>query len=66
MPDPHEVFSYNLYPGPSAKKGIYSVLLDIGEQEGWVTAHASSARIITPYENEMVMMHEGASRAISE
>ena len=33
------------------------MLLDIGEQEGWVTAHASSARIITPYENEMVMMH---------
>lgn len=59
--DLHEVFSYNLYPGPSAKKGIYSVLLDIGEQEGWVTAHASAARIITPYENEMVMMHEGAS-----
>ena len=57
----HEVFSYNLYPGPSAKKGIYAVLIDIGEQEGWVTAHASSARIITPYENEMVMMHEGAS-----
>ena len=57
----HEVFSYNLYPGPSAKKGIYAVLLDIGEKEGWVTAHASSARIITPYENEMVMMHEGAS-----
>ena len=57
----HEVFSYNLYPGPSAKKGICSVLLDIGEREGWVTAHASAARIITPYENEMVMMHEGAS-----
>ena len=57
----HEVFAYNLYPGPSAKKGIYSVLLDIGEQEGWVTAHASAARVITPYENEMVMMHEGAS-----
>lgn len=57
----HEIFSYNLYPGPSAKKGVYSVLLDIGEQEGWVTAHASAARIITPYENEMVMMHEGAS-----
>lgn len=57
----HEVFSYNLYPGPSAKKGVYSFLIDVGEQEGWVTAHASAARIITPYENEMVMMHEGAS-----
>ncbi|MFI3238471.1 MAG: DUF4914 family protein [Lachnospiraceae bacterium] len=59
--DLHEVYAYNLYPGPSAKKGIYSVLLDIGENEGWVTAHASAARIITPYEMEMVMMHEGAS-----
>ncbi len=61
LEDRHEIFAYNLYPGPSAKKGIYSVLLDIGEHEGWVTAHASCARIITPYENEMVMMHEGAS-----
>ncbi len=60
-PELHEIFSYNLYPGPSAKKGIYSVLLDIGEQEGWITAHASACRVITPYENEMVMMHEGAS-----
>lgn len=60
-PNLHEIFAYNLYPGPSAKKGIYSVLLDIGEQEGWITAHASAAKIITPYENEMVMMHEGAS-----
>lgn len=61
LKDRHEIFSYNLYPGPSAKKGIYSVLLDIGEREGWITAHASAAKIITPYENEMVMMHEGAS-----
>lgn len=57
----HEVFAYNLYPGPSAKKGVYSVLLDIGEQEGWVTAHASAVRVVTPYENETVIMHEGAS-----
>ena len=57
----HEVFAYNLYPGPSAKKGVFSVLLDIGEQEGWVTAHASSVRVTTPYENETVIMHEGAS-----
>lgn len=57
----HEVFSYNLYPGPSAKKGIYSVLLDIGEEEGWVTAHASTVKVITPYDNEIVIMHEGAS-----
>ena len=57
----HEVFSYNLYPGPSAKKGIYSVLLDIGEQEGWVTLHASTVKVITPYENVLTIMHEGAS-----
>ncbi len=57
----HEVFAYNVYPGPSAKKGVFSVLLDIGEQEGWLTAHASSVQVTTPYENETVIMHEGAS-----
>jgi hypothetical protein len=57
----HEVFSYNLYPGPSAKKGIYGVLLNIGEMEGWVTAHASTVKIITPYDNVLTIMHEGAS-----
>jgi hypothetical protein len=30
----HELFSYNLYPGPSAKKGIYGVLLNLGEAAG--------------------------------
>lgn len=59
--DLHEIFSYNLYPGPSAKKGIYGVLLSIGEREGWVTAHASTVKVITPYDNEIVIMHEGAS-----
>jgi len=54
-----EVFAYNLYPGPSAKKGVFSVLLDIGEREGWLTLHASSVRVRTPYENETVFMHEG-------
>lgn len=57
----HEVFSYNLYPGPSAKKGIYGVLLNIGENEGWTTVHASTVKVITPYDNEIVIMHEGAS-----
>jgi len=33
-PDLYEMFSYNLYPGPSAKKGVYGFLLDIGEREG--------------------------------
>lgn len=61
LDDVHEIFSYNLYPGPSAKKGIYGVLLNIGEQEGWVTAHASTVKVITPYDNEIVIMHEGAS-----
>lgn len=57
----HEMFAYNLYPGPSAKKGVYSVLLDIGEEEGWTTLHASAVKVITPYENDFVIMHEGAS-----
>ena len=57
----HEIFAYNLYPGPSAKKGVFSVLLDVGEAEGWITAHASSVRVTTPYDNETIVMHEGAS-----
>ena len=57
----HEVFAYNLYPGPSAKKGVFSVLIDIGEHEGWITNHASAAVLETPYESEVVFMHEGAS-----
>lgn len=61
--DMHEVFSYSLYPGPSAKKAAYSILLNQGEKEGWVTAHASTVRVVTPYDNEITIMHEGASGA---
>lgn len=57
----HELFSYNLYPGPSAKKGIYGVLLNIGEQEHWITMHCSTVQVVTPYENKLVISHEGAS-----
>ncbi|MEM7754173.1 MAG: DUF4914 family protein [Planctomycetota bacterium] len=57
----HELFSYNLYPGPSAKKGIYGVLLNLGEPQGWTTAHCSTVRVQTPYDNHIVFMHEGAS-----
>ena len=60
-PGLHELFSYNLYPGPSAKKGIYGVLLAMGEQENWVTAHASTVQVITPYDHKVTFMHEGAS-----
>mgnify|MGYP005839569993 CR=1 FL=1 len=62
----HELFSYNLYPGPSAKKGVYGVLINTGEREGWVTAHCSTVRVATPYDNEIVVMHEGASGGKSE
>ena len=57
----HELFSYNLYPGPSAKKGVYGMLIARGEQEGWVTAHCSTVQVITPYDNHVTIMHEGAS-----
>jgi hypothetical protein len=57
----HELYSYNLYPGPSAKKGIYGVLLNLGEQEHWVTMHCSTVQVITPYDNKIVISHEGAS-----
>ncbi len=57
----HELFSYNLYPGPSAKKGIYGVLLNLGEAERWVTMHCSTVQVVTPYDNRLVISHEGAS-----
>lgn len=57
----HELFSYNLYPGPSAKKGIYGVLINLGEEEKWVTMHCSTVQVVTPYENQIVISHEGAS-----
>ncbi len=57
----HELYSFNLYPGPSAKKGIYGVLLNIGEDEGWITVHGSTVRVVTPYDNMTTIMHEGAS-----
>ncbi len=57
----HELFSYNLYPGPSAKKGIYGMLLNLGEEENWNTIHCSTVQVITPYHNKVVIAHEGAS-----
>lgn len=60
-PEMHELYSYNLYPGPSAKKGLYGVILSQGEKEGWVTAHCSSVQSISPYDNVTTFMHEGAS-----
>ncbi|MDR2578516.1 MAG: DUF4914 family protein [Chitinispirillales bacterium] len=61
MEDVHEIFSYNLYPGPSAKKGVYGVLLSIGEKEKWLTLHAATVQAVTPYDNVTTIMHEGAS-----
>ena len=57
----HEIFSFNLYPGPSAKKGVYGALIAHGEREGWVVAHCSTVQVVTPYDNVLTLMHEGAS-----
>lgn len=57
----HELFSYNLYPGPSAKKGVYGILLNQGEDEHWNTIHCSTVQVVTPYQNKLVITHEGAS-----
>ena len=57
----HELFAYNLYPGPSAKKGVYGILINVGEGDGWTTPHSSAVRLITPYDKECVIIHEGAS-----
>jgi hypothetical protein len=59
--DVHEIFSYNLYPGPSAKKGVYGSLIHLGEQEDWIAAHCSALQVVTPYDNVLTIMHEGAS-----
>jgi hypothetical protein len=59
--DVHEMFSYNLYPGPSAKKGVYGSLLNLGERERWITAHCSTVQLVTAYDNIVCIMHEGAS-----
>lgn len=60
-PDLYEIFSFNLYPGPSAKKGVYGIVIDIGAREGWVAPHCSTVVVVTPYDNAIVIMHEGAS-----
>ncbi len=57
----YEIFSFNLYPGPSAKKGVYGIVIDIGAREGWVAPHCSAVQVITPYDNSTIIMHEGAS-----
>lgn len=57
----HEIFSYNLYPGPSAKKGVYGALISRAEREGWIVAHCSTVQVVTPYDNVLTLMHEGAS-----
>ncbi|MEM9420664.1 MAG: DUF4914 family protein, partial [Planctomycetota bacterium] len=57
----HELYSYNLYPGPSAKKGVYGMLLTLGEKADWTTAHCSTVQVVTPYDNTITIMHEGAS-----
>jgi len=57
----HEIFATNLYPGPSAKKGVYGALITRAEREGWVVAHCSTVQMVTPYDNVLTLMHEGAS-----
>lgn len=57
----HELYSYNLYPGPSAKKGLYGVMLHYAEEEDWIIAHCSAVQSISPYDNLTTFMHEGAS-----
>lgn len=57
----YEIYSYNLYPGPSAKKGVYGSLIHAGDENGWVAAHCSAVRVVTPYDNLVTIIHEGAS-----
>lgn len=59
--DLHELYAFNLYPGPSAKKGVYGVLINLAEREGWVVPHCSTVEVVTPYDNSVTIMHEGSS-----
>ncbi|HKL13634.1 MAG TPA: DUF4914 family protein, partial [Halanaerobiales bacterium] len=59
----YELFSYNLYPGPSAKKGVYSMLINLGEKNEWPTLHCSAVQVVTPYDNKLNIAYEGASGA---
>ena len=61
LEDRYEIYAYNLYPGPSIKKGVYGFLIHQAEKENAVVAHAAATKVITPYDNEIVIMHEGAS-----
>lgn len=61
LDDCYEMFAYNLYPGPSAKKGVYGMLINQGEKEEWVTLHCSAVQVVTPYGNTVNISHEGAS-----
>lgn len=61
LEDKYEMFAYNLYPGPSAKKGVYGMLLNQGEKEDWLTLHCSAVQVVTPYGNTVNISHEGAS-----
>ena len=63
LKDNYELFSYNLYPGPSAKKGVYSMLINLGEQNEWPTLHCSAVQVVTPYDNKLNIAYEGASGA---
>jgi hypothetical protein len=55
----HELFSYNLYPGPSAKKGVYGVLLNIGEAQRLDHRALLDRPVTTPYDNDVVIHARG-------
>jgi hypothetical protein len=56
----HEIFSYNLYPGPSAKKGVYGALIQ-GRARGLGHRPLLHRAGRHPYDNVVTIMHEGAS-----
>ena len=39
------------------------MLITQGEREGWVTAHCRCIRVVTPYDNTVVIMRGGAAAA---
>ena len=56
---PHETETF--VSKDSCLTEYYGFLINQGVQEGWVTAHCSTVQVVTPYDNVVTIMHEGAS-----
>ena len=57
----YEMLATCLYPGPSGKKGVYAMGLEIARRHDGVILHASAVRLLRPDGSHISVLHEGAS-----